>query len=249
MSSSTLQPILNLPTFYINNLVPAFTSTTSLTISDGAARDSTGSMDIVLGSPTVLNFAVNGLNGLDVGAAANSTFYALYVIADPTGYNVSGVLASTSFTAPALPNGYGTFRLIGYWLTNGSAALISGYVSGISSARTHTYDTPLGVLSAGTATTATAVSLAASVPLIANTIVLLDAIFIPGTAGNSVLFTAGGSVATAGATLGGSVAGIAEQAQLIVISNAVAGVQTILYKNSAASGSTTASVQAFSYSV
>lgn len=64
--------------------------------------------------------AVSGANGLDTGAAANSTWYSVWVIYNPTTNTVAGLL-STLATAPTMPSGF-TFRArVGWNRTNGSA--------------------------------------------------------------------------------------------------------------------------------
>jgi hypothetical protein len=50
-----------------------------------------------------VDIAASGLNGLDTGSKANSTWYALWVISNGT---TTGGLLSLSFTAPTLPSGY-----------------------------------------------------------------------------------------------------------------------------------------------
>lgn len=64
--------------------------------------------------------AVSGANGLDTGAVANGTWYAGWVIYNPTTNTVAALL-STSATAPTMPSGY-TFKARVSWnRTNGSA--------------------------------------------------------------------------------------------------------------------------------
>ncbi|MGB5830128.1 MAG: hypothetical protein WBH22_27240 [Pseudomonas mandelii] len=57
---------------------------------------------VVIGS---LNLATSGVNGLDTGAMATNTWYATYVIWNPTTGVVAG-LASLSYTNPTMPAGF-----------------------------------------------------------------------------------------------------------------------------------------------
>ncbi len=52
-----------------------------------------------------LNSATSGANGLDTGSIANSTWYFIYVIYNPT-TSTTACLMSLSATAPTLPSGY-----------------------------------------------------------------------------------------------------------------------------------------------
>ncbi len=89
-----LTPIVNAPYLALNGLLlsnDATTPNTKLDVAAGVARDSNNIMDMNLGnflglgnstltsnSATVLNFSVNGANGLDTGSIAASTFYFCY---------------------------------------------------------------------------------------------------------------------------------------------------------------------------
>ena len=59
------------------------------------------------------DISVSGANGLDTGAAANSTWYAVHVICNAAGTLVAS-LFSLSATAPTLPIGYTLFRRVGW---------------------------------------------------------------------------------------------------------------------------------------
>ena len=59
-----------------------------------------------------LSLAVNGVNGLDTGTSASSTWYYLYVIWNPTTLVTAGLL-SLSSTAPTLPSAFTYFARVG----------------------------------------------------------------------------------------------------------------------------------------
>lgn len=68
-----------------------------------------------------IDFTVNGVNGLDTGAFAASTWYYIYLISNKVAVNA---LASLSATAPTLPAGYTlTFRA-GAVISDGSTHLV-----------------------------------------------------------------------------------------------------------------------------
>jgi len=244
-------PILNAPYLDINNLEITVASNTTLTVQPGLARDSTNSFDIPLNAVTTVNMAVNGVNGLDTGTFAEASQYYIYLIADPTLNNVPAVIASLSNTVPFMPAGYSIYRWIGFEQTaSGSAAFLARYVMGNGNVRKHYWDTPISVLSGGSATMATAVDLSGAVATstqAANILpVLLDVSFTPASAGDKVTLIPGGSSASTGASLS-AVAVHAQTGQLTVASVQVSSVPKIQYLNSAGSGSTTLLVQGFEY--
>jgi hypothetical protein len=74
-----------------------------------------------------LNFATTGLNALDTGTVAASTFYGFYFIYNPT-TNVWGCIASLNTTKPTtLPAGFTAFALMGVLRTDASAHIVAGF--------------------------------------------------------------------------------------------------------------------------
>jgi hypothetical protein len=67
-----------------------------------------------------INCATTGANGLDAGALANSTWYAVYVIYNPTTDTTAGLM-SASFSSPTMPSGYTAKARLGAFITSGSA--------------------------------------------------------------------------------------------------------------------------------
>lgn len=66
-----------------------------------------------------INSALSGAGGLDTGSLANSTWYALWVIYNPTTQTASGLM-SLSATAPTLPSGYTYAARVGWQRTDSS---------------------------------------------------------------------------------------------------------------------------------
>jgi len=67
-----------------------------------------------------INCATTGANGLDAGALANSTWYSVWVIFNPSTGTTAG-LASVSASAPTMPSGYTAKARFGWLPTNSSA--------------------------------------------------------------------------------------------------------------------------------
>jgi len=80
-------------------------------------------------SQTALTSCSGSAGCLDAGTVATSTWYAVWEIVNPSG-PTSGLLLSTSFTAPTLPGGYTLSALIGAVKTDGSGNLYQFIQSG-----------------------------------------------------------------------------------------------------------------------
>jgi len=73
-------------------------------------------------SPSLtISTATNGANGLDTGAVANSNWYSVWIIYNPTTSTTAGLL-SLSATTPTLPSGY-TFKVRAGWVRYATGAL------------------------------------------------------------------------------------------------------------------------------
>jgi len=175
-----------LPFSYINGLKLSNNATTpnsKLDISTGICIDSTNTFQITTSSVITGDITQSGLNGLDTGTVAASTLYYVYLVWDPVSSQTPGMLFSASAT-PLMPYDYGAYRLIGYVATDGSSHLLKGYwTNADSSSRLFMYDAPQATaITAGNATSYTAVSLSALVPAVSNTPVWMYSAFTPGAA-------------------------------------------------------------------
>ena len=212
------EAIYALPHLYITGLQISAASTTVVAVAPGAARDSTNSIDMVVGlqnyfgidNPAaqfqnyqpglLINSAVNGANGLDYGTIAASTQYAIYLIGDSRNYNnTAAVLSLISNQAPTLPQGYDSYRLIGFWATTSGSVFTyaNQKPQNIAGLLTY-YNVPaVSVLSGGNATTFTAIDLttnsAVHTTTLPNVIVTLLVTFTPAAAGDVVEFRPTGS--------------------------------------------------------
>lgn len=194
---TVLTPIVNAPNLYVNGLDLAQGNTTTWRVSPGIARDSTNTNDLALGDSTLINIAVNGLNGLDTGTVAASTLYAIYIIGDSSNYHPTGCIMSLSITAPVLPFGYDMFRRIGWGRTNGSSLTTTIFQTGRGMYRTYTLYAPVNVLTNGAATTSTAVSLLNSAPPAnGGGLAIFEVVYTPASATNIATFGAQNSSST-----------------------------------------------------
>lgn len=265
------ETIYALPHLYISGLqlsAATPTAATVVAISPGAARDSTNSIDMVVGlqnyfgidNPAQLfngyqpglfvNSAVNGANGLDTGTVAASTQYAFYLIGDSRNYNnAAGLMSLTSNVAPTLPSGYDSYRLIGFWETDGSSNFVyaTHKPQNIGGLLTYFNSPGVSVLSGGTSTTFAAIDLTtnSAIPTttLPNVIVTLLVTFTPAAVGDTVQFRPTGSTATGNLpTITGVTAGIAQSQYLQVIAGVGSSKPEIDYKVTSGSDAVSVSV-------
>lgn len=244
-----LDPIVNQPSLYLNGLLlsnDATTPNTKLDVAAGICRDSNNVIDMNLGnylglsgvgtanSSTVINFSVNGLNGLDTGSIAASTFYYIFVVADSSNKNPTGALASLSATAPTLPFGYDSIRLIGCCLTDGSSHLLKYYTAGAGGNKYFQWDAPIAVsvTSSGTSATYSAMDLSVGMPSSNFGRATIKWKWTNNAASDTLNFTPSGATGDF-ETIIGQVAGVAMEDNFVVLPLTVSSVPKLSYKVSA----------------
>lgn len=184
------------------------------------------------------DIAVAGANGLDTGAEAANTWYYLWVIHNGA---TAAALLSLSATAPTMPAGYTHKALVSAVRNDGS----SNFLVFLQKGNVWQYGAKQTVLSGGTATALTAVSLAAAVaPSVAISALLLLHKLSPAATGESVgrVYPSSASTAaelTALAFSGGSVQSGFNNGELLFENNT----PDIFYLNS--NGSLTVYVNGF----
>lgn len=241
------QPIVNLPYLAINEIIPAYSTTTALTLTAGVCRDQTNVWDINIGNyggivanvtantSTTINGAANGLNGLDTGSLAAATLYYIYVVGDVISGNTTGAIISTSgpSVGPLMPFGYNVFRLVGYIRTaGGGATFIKGFYSGNGNFRLFKYElAQVTAITAGNATAYTNISLAISVPPVENTPVYISSDYIPQAAGN-ILNVKGFNESSSAISISvtGQVATVHVTSTQKILAQLNSGVPTVSYK-------------------
>ena len=234
-------PIVNARQYYINGLKLAYLTATTMTVTAGRCSNSTNVNDISVGLPlnvaatqtgelpvdagtgtVTINTAAHGAAGLDIGAMANDTFYAVYAIGDSYGLQPGSALISANLTAPLLPAGYDMSFRIGFIKSNGSAQILPFRQDGCGLDRWMWYDAPIATdITAGASATYAPVSLVASLPVATPTMVNIYAVFTPTAGDDTLVLVPGTSTSTLGyATLSGSVAAVAVTGNLIVPTDA-----------------------------
>jgi hypothetical protein len=117
-----------------------------------------------------LNIANTGIGGMVGGAAGANAFVSIYAAGGPSGTGIFGVATSTSTSSPTVaaspPAGYTQTALIGVWPTNATSQLVAGFVVD----REFSYQSGVRVLTNGSATSATSISLSSTVPVVARAI-------------------------------------------------------------------------------
>lgn len=263
---SQLDPIVNQPSLYVNGCVLSNDITapnTVLDLSAGQVRDSNNIIDMNIGDwlsegyssgsanyATLINCAVNGVNGLDTGSLAASTMYAIYVIGDSSNRNPVAAMASANQAIPLLPFGYDSYRKVGYWATDASSHFLAGYYSySAIGARKFMYDAPQATaVTAGNATAATAVALAKWVPAVNNLPVYIYSNYIPATAGNALSLQPANGTGFPVVVVG-QVATVHLAAQNMLLSQLVANAPVINYKVGNASDAVAIDVMGFEISL
>lgn len=184
------------PFYYINGLKISNDVTLPQSVIDvslGSTLDSTATYQI--GSSVALSASLlsNGLNGLDTGAVAASSVYAVYLVADPVSDNATGLIFSLSLTGPLMPFGYSAYALLGYVATDASKHILLGYWSGGDSARRYfQFDAfQATAVTAGASETYANVNLIHLVPNQPYTLVSIYSSFAAGAAGDTLSLQGG----------------------------------------------------------
>lgn len=237
--------ILNLPDS-VRGFKISYASGPTLTVAAGICRDSTGVFDLILPAAVTIDSGRVGLPlGLDTGTLGASTVYAVYIIADSHGKNVTSCLFSASYTAPTLPGGYNIYRRIGWCVTDGSTDFAKLIHSGNGLSRRFEYDLMQSVLSGGHATTYTAIDLSAFVPNVTDIPVTLNVRLTPASAGNAIQIRQSGSSSTVPPTISGPVAAKVKTGSISVLVGLESSLAKVDYILSNGSDAATIYVQSF----
>ena len=229
-------PIVNARQYYINGLKLAYASATTMTVSAGRCSNSTNLNDISVGLPlnvaatqtgvlpvdagtgaVTINTAANGAGGLDIGAMANDTFYAVYAIGDSYGNQPGSAVISANLVSPLMPDGYDMYFRIGFIKSSGAAAILPFRQDGCGLDRWMWYDAPIATdITAGASATYAPVDCSAGLPAVTPTMVQFYCAFTPTAGDDTLVLAPGTSTSTLGyATLSGSVAAVVKTGNLI----------------------------------
>ena len=167
-------------------------SATLVTMDPITTRDSTNTNNLVTSAVLTINTAISGFGGLDTGTMQNNKLYYTYVIGDSAQAHPTGVICALadntiapSAQAPLLPAGYDIYFRTGAFRTGALADALAFVQRGDPASPTMYYTAPIQIVTSGSATTTTAVSLLNIVPPLA-TQVDVRAEITPHSAGNSV---------------------------------------------------------------
>jgi len=222
-------PVVNAGELYVDGLELSWTADETVAIAAGSCRDSSNVNDIVVSAALSVSNIASGANGLDAGAVAASTFYAVYVIGSSYGAaSPAGLLSLASNSAPTLPQDYDMYRRVGWVLTDGTSdnLLFGQYGSGRE--RAYYYDVAINELTGGSATSLTAIDMATSVPPIA-TQTFCKVTYTPNGATDVAQFGSYGGVAATGITQFGCGVAAAQVGMLILPCQLNSGAPTITY--------------------
>jgi len=101
----------------IDGLRLSWVNASTVQIGIGKARDSADAANVELTGTQNIDITASGINGLDTGSEATSTWYSVWIVSGSSG---TGGLLSTSATAPTLPAGYDVSKRRLGWVYNHS---------------------------------------------------------------------------------------------------------------------------------
>lgn len=228
-------PIVDMPNQYIYGFQMVKTGNRTLTLTPGEARSSQNTNDIVVSGtfniPTVfINCDIIGVNGMARAAIAINSAYYVFICGDSTGNNSPCAIVDIAQFNPLLPVGYDVFRRIGFLRTDASANILPFTQIGCSVVRTYFYDTPINILSGGSATTFTSINLTFVPQNSFNALAYLDITYTPNGATDVAEFLPFNSVSATGCVRFGTGVAGAQVGQICVPYVTIAGVPRILYK-------------------
>lgn len=251
---------LNISGMIVSN--NATTPNTKLDVSAGICRDSNNVMDITFGAsntnyqdqyvtaPITIDCTLNGANGLDTGSLAAATFYAVYAIGDSSFHkNDAAIVTLASNSAPLMPAGYDSYRLIGYARTDGSSHFLLFFMAGNNNACYWAYDAPIATaVTAGAQTSYTGVVLTTFVPPVNNTPVYVQTNFTANAAADTLKLQGYSQVGDSDIIIA-AVAGATAHVQTVslVLAQLNSAAPTINYKVSSGSAAVAINVKAFQF--
>lgn len=249
MPDLNLEPVVNSRIPYISSIgLYSVASDETLLVSDIKCSNSTNEIDMSVTTAnavgTTVSLLTTGLNGLDQGAAAASTVYALYVLSDAYGFNPSGFILSTNVTTPLIPTGYGAWRRVGWAFTDASSDLIDVIITGNGSDKHYQYDNAIAVLTAGTSASKVNIDMGAITPP-KNTVVELVVAFTPNAASDTASIYNGNSSSSLPAVVTGQVAAVVVNDTIIRNTAFNTSAWVIAYALSTASAAATIRITGF----
>ncbi len=117
-------------TGYIVGLTPATGgNNTSVLLAAGASVDSTTTVLMADAAACAVDLSTAGVNGLDTGSIAASTWYAFFQISGTAGTACIGTATTPAgVPTPTLPSGYSYYRYVARAKTNPSSQIAANYI-------------------------------------------------------------------------------------------------------------------------
>lgn len=254
MGVSNYKPVARYNVDYINGYHPyndTTSPTTVLNISTGSCYDSSTTFQMISTSVLTISTAIVGAGGLDTGTITASKLYYVYIIGDIYGLNPLSAMISLSSTGPTMPSGYNMYRKVDYVRINASSQFtLARWMGKGGSWRKMEYDGVIATaITAGAATTATAVSLAELVPSdLLHVIADIKVIATPSAAGRIVSVRTYGNTNSTNHQVYGQVATVVTAQNHLVPVASNSGAPSVEYLWSAGGGDAVAlSVSGFEY--
>ena len=154
----------------IDGMALSWVDVSTVQIGIGLARDVNDASNIELIATQNVDLTASGINGLDTGSEAGSTWYSVWVVSGSSGV---GGLLSAHATAPTLPAGYASAKRRIGWIYNHADDDIQNFnQTGTGRERTIWWNETgadyMKILDAGNATSWTVVDASARVPATAS---------------------------------------------------------------------------------
>lgn len=227
----------------------ATTPNTKLDVAAGSILDSSKTFQLNLEAGITINAANVGANGIDTGALAASKVYKVFLIqGTASGYGSAGLISLLD--APYLPYGYDAYALIGYVVTDSSSHFLKGYwTDDKSPLRTFMFDAPQATaITAGNATSYTAIDLSALVPAVNNLPVFIDSALTPSAASQTLKLQPAAGTGDM-VTITGQVAAVIVTSQDLVIATLASSLPKINYKVSAGAAAAAINVGGYQFAI
>lgn len=227
----------------------ATTPNTMLDVAAGSILDSSKTFQLNLDAGLTINAANVGANGIDTGALAASKVYKVFLIQGTASGTVAAGLISL-LDAPYLPYGYEAYALIGYVVTGAGSTFLKGYWTDDKSTwRTFMFDAPQATaVTAGNATSYTAIDLSAFVPAVANTPVFVSSALTPSAASQTLKMQPAAGTGDM-VTITGQVAAVIVSSQDLCVATLATGLPKINYKVSAGAAAAAINVGGYQFAI
>lgn len=163
---------------YITGLIPRSnqpTDTSEVIITPGCCADEDNTVLMSLATQIIIDIDASGVNGLDTGSKANSTWYYVFLIAKDDG-TTRGLFSLT--LTPTMPSGYTKRRWVGNVKTDSSGDITDYRIYGDGGELYYIWSqdrsvSPFRVKSGGSSTSFADISLSGVIPLEAHWIKLV----------------------------------------------------------------------------